>query len=227
MSKIEQLEQILDQKNIQINELENQVAATSTQGSSELAVIQEREKQYRSELAAKSQQVQNLETSIKTLQADFEDFRNSAISQEDYQAAMEQNKSSQIRMNELIELQKQLTSEKIALIEKIEKTKPETGFDSGIPKPVFQAEITKTHNLSELSNDPKPVFQREGDISHAPIDTDADAHRIYSGEGRNICPKCNATKIKEVQDKTRIISYAPTPVYAKKFQCSRCGFEWI
>ncbi|MHA1240067.1 MAG: hypothetical protein ACTSQU_04665 [Promethearchaeota archaeon] len=38
------------------------------------------------------------------------------------------------------------------------------------------------------------------------------------GSGRRICPNCGATgfAIKEVEDKTKILSYIPKPQYAKK-----------
>jgi ribosomal protein L37E len=46
--------------------------------------------------------------------------------------------------------------------------------------------------------------------------------------GRKICPNCGATgfAIKEVEDKTKIISYIPRPQYAKKNICTKCGFEF-
>ena len=42
------------------------------------------------------------------------------------------------------------------------------------------------------------------------------------------CPNCGATgfAIKEVEDKSKIISYIPKPIYAKKLLCSKCGFEF-
>jgi len=48
------------------------------------------------------------------------------------------------------------------------------------------------------------------------------------GSGRRICPNCGATgfAIKEVEDKTKIISYIPKPQYAKKNICTKCGFEF-
>jgi DNA repair exonuclease SbcCD ATPase subunit len=49
-----------------------------------------------------------------------------------------------------------------------------------------------------------------------------------SSSGRKICPNCGATgfAIKEVEDKTKIISYIPKPQYAKKNICTKCGFEF-
>jgi len=32
--------------------------------------------------------------------------------------------------------------------------------------------------------------------------------------------------IKEVDDRTRIISYTPRRIYAKKKSCTKCRYEW-
>ncbi|KKN43456.1 hypothetical protein LCGC14_0703090 [marine sediment metagenome] len=49
-----------------------------------------------------------------------------------------------------------------------------------------------------------------------------------TGTVRRMCPNCNAAgfAVKEVEDKTRIISYIPKPIYAKKLVCTKCGFEF-
>ena len=42
------------------------------------------------------------------------------------------------------------------------------------------------------------------------------------------CPNCGATgfSIKEVDDKTRILSYVPRRIYWKKKVCTKCRFEF-
>ena len=42
------------------------------------------------------------------------------------------------------------------------------------------------------------------------------------------CPKCGAMgfAIKEVNDKTRLISYVPSRIYAKKRVCTKCRYEF-
>ena len=42
------------------------------------------------------------------------------------------------------------------------------------------------------------------------------------------CPKCGAMgfAIKEVKDKTRLISYVPTRIYAIKRVCTKCRYEF-
>ncbi|MGV9199885.1 MAG: hypothetical protein ACOC4M_13830, partial [Promethearchaeia archaeon] len=48
------------------------------------------------------------------------------------------------------------------------------------------------------------------------------------GSGRRKCPNCGATgqAIKEVEDKSKIISYIPKPIYGKKNVCTKCGYEF-
>ena len=42
------------------------------------------------------------------------------------------------------------------------------------------------------------------------------------------CPNCAAFgfAIREIDDKSRIISYVPRMIYAKKKHCTKCGFEF-
>ncbi|MHA1468520.1 MAG: hypothetical protein ACTSP6_10660 [Promethearchaeota archaeon] len=42
------------------------------------------------------------------------------------------------------------------------------------------------------------------------------------------CPNCAAYgfAIREIDDKSRIISYVPRRIYAKKKHCTKCGFEF-
>lgn len=45
---------------------------------------------------------------------------------------------------------------------------------------------------------------------------------------RKQCPNCGASafNIKEVEDRSKIISYIPKPIYAKKNVCTKCGYEF-
>ncbi|MBY9014181.1 MAG: hypothetical protein KGD68_00675 [Candidatus Lokiarchaeota archaeon] len=47
-------------------------------------------------------------------------------------------------------------------------------------------------------------------------------------QNKRKCPNCGATgfSIKEVDDKTRIITYVPRRIYMKKKVCTKCRFEF-
>ena len=47
-------------------------------------------------------------------------------------------------------------------------------------------------------------------------------------QNKRKCPNCGATgfSIKEVDDKTRILSYVPRRIYWKKKVCTKCRFEF-
>lgn len=55
------------------------------------------------------------------------------------------------------------------------------------------------------------------------VTTDTDA-RINKRQ----CPNCGAMgfAIREIDDKSNIISYIPRRIYAKKKSCTKCRFEW-
>ena len=49
----------------------------------------------------------------------------------------------------------------------------------------------------------------------------------YSMDSRIICPMCSATNIKDMEDKTKVLSYVGhVPIYAKKHVCRKCGYEF-
>lgn len=45
---------------------------------------------------------------------------------------------------------------------------------------------------------------------------------------KRVCPNCGATgfAIREVDDKSKVISYSPRRMYAKKKACTKCRYEW-
>ncbi len=47
-----------------------------------------------------------------------------------------------------------------------------------------------------------------------------------SSGGRRVCPNCGSSQLKEMEDRTRIVSYIPKPMYAKKFVCRKCSYEF-
>ncbi|MHA1474464.1 MAG: hypothetical protein ACTSQ5_04685 [Promethearchaeota archaeon] len=49
----------------------------------------------------------------------------------------------------------------------------------------------------------------------------------YELDARVTCPMCAGTEIKDVEDKTKVLSYVGhMPMYARKHACKKCGYEW-
>ncbi|MFX1418713.1 MAG: hypothetical protein ACFE9N_07320 [Promethearchaeota archaeon] len=45
---------------------------------------------------------------------------------------------------------------------------------------------------------------------------------------KRVCPNCGAMgfAIREIDDKSNVISYIPRRIYAKKKSCTKCRYEW-
>jgi len=45
---------------------------------------------------------------------------------------------------------------------------------------------------------------------------------------KRVCPNCGAMgfAIREIDDKSKVISYTPRRIYAKKKACTKCRYEW-
>jgi hypothetical protein len=57
-----------------------------------------------------------------------------------------------------------------------------------------------------------------------PTNNSIDDSRI----NKRVCPNCGAMgfAIREIDDKSKIISYSPRRMYAKKKACTKCRYEW-
>ncbi len=90
----------------------------------------------------------------------------------------------------------------------------------------LKAQIQKLQQQSKPTQYRSPQVEtikipREVVATISPTDTDI-------RQNKRKCPNCGATgfSIKEVNDKTRIITYVPTKIYMKKKVCTKCRFEF-
>lgn len=135
--------------------------------------------------------------------------------------------------------------------EKLINEKPEVPID--IPQGLVKGLVEKRHSAIESDDTireiprPKPKtekvqkIQEKSDIKTTPPEetkktpvSDSDVPDleeigvIETGEGKRVCPICgnrNFRLIRELEDKTKIISAYPR-MYGKKFKCGQCGAEW-
>ena len=147
--------------------------------------------------------------------------------------AMEGSEENDIRETEkLTDVPKGMVQELINKRHEALETR-ETSTD--FPEPAIESEKTSTKPLSEQVDKEKEVSTPTPE--EAPVKSPTPAEEIpdideigiiETSDGRRKCPICgneNLRQIREVEDKTKIISAYPR-MYGKKFKCGQCGAEW-
>jgi len=84
--------------------------------------------------------------------------------------------------------------------------------------PTDQSYISPPQPAPRQSSSPSPLEK--------PIDTISS--NIDSRINKRVCPNCGAMgfAIREIDDKSNVISYIPRRIYAKKKSCTKCRYEW-
>ncbi|MFX1314607.1 MAG: hypothetical protein ACFE9T_01995 [Promethearchaeota archaeon] len=86
--------------------------------------------------------------------------------------------------------------------------------------------------IQNLSLQPSPPSSPSQQSYTPPVvmqqPTSPSTSSIVSSTMKRLCPNCGAMgfAIKEVDDKSKIISYVPRRIYAKKRVCTKCRFEF-
>lgn len=108
---------------------------------------------------------------------------------------------------------------------------PYPSQQSYTPPPISESESYTLPPLPESeSYSPPPIPEPQSYIPPAP--TQEPTSTIISSEdpriNKRVCPSCGAMgfAIREVDDKSKVISYVPRRIYAKKKACTKCRYEW-
>ncbi|MHA1745392.1 MAG: hypothetical protein ACTSWW_05300 [Promethearchaeota archaeon] len=89
----------------------------------------------------------------------------------------------------------------------------------------MQENVTLGSQLQEQAK--VPVVEAAPVSIPEPISPPEEPIASYSMDSRIICPMCSATNIKDMEDKTKVLSYVGhVPIYAKKHVCRKCGYEF-
>jgi regulator of replication initiation timing len=86
--------------------------------------------------------------------------------------------------------------------------------------------------IQNLSNKLNPRYKPDTSSYTPPAPKQQPVYSSTSEEDPRImkrqCPNCGASgfAIREVEDKSKIISYVPRRIYAKKMVCTKCRFEF-
>ena len=136
--------------------------------------------------------------------------------QQEFQEAQQQNMA----------LQQQITplQQKIAQIQQELSYKDRRIQELKEPKAVMPSTLASQGTGSQT-----PSFGGTSSFGTTPSTSfETPAPGTGAATDRRICPNCGASgfAIKEVEDKTKIVSYIPKPIYAKKKICTKCGYEF-
>jgi hypothetical protein len=148
-------------------------------------------------------------------------------------AAMEKSEGTDARETEKIaDVPKGMVQE---LIKKRHEAMENREAPIEFPEPTIESEKPTIEPLSEQISKVKevstpileePPVKSEPSVEEIPgID---EIGVIETSDGRRKCPICgneNLRQIREVEDKTKIISAYPR-MYGKKFKCGQCGAQW-
>ena len=86
--------------------------------------------------------------------------------------------------------------------------------------------------IQKLQQRSKPVHYKSPQVETIKVPREVVATVIPTDtslrQNKRKCPNCGASgfSIKEVDDKTQIIAYAPRRIYKKKKVCTKCRFEF-
>ncbi len=107
-----------------------------------------------------------------------------------------------------------------------------------LEKSEIQISLLKDENfqlkaqIQKLQQQSKPTQYRSPQVEtlKIPREVVATISPTYTNirQNKRKCPNCGATgfSIKEVDDKTRILTYVPRKIYMKKKVCTKCRFEF-
>ena len=200
-----QFEAAINQKNLEIDELKRSLS----EGQINVGSLNEKDQEVarlQAELQNSQSQdskVPGLQLKIQTLQSRIQELESNSVTRADFDHIFNQNKDLEGRISTF--------NLKIgALSNENEKLKEE-----------IAQKVKKINTLTE----PHSVMPSTLGKSSAPSTFSSTSSDTYE-TSRIVCPHCGSSKITVVEDKSRIISYIPSPVYAKKNVCSQCGFEF-
>lgn len=144
-----------------------------------------------------------------------------------YQALLTEKENTIIRLtteNRYLKAQMQTVSSRLTPVpaapEKFKKSSTSRQDSVTVPKPPSEFKPPSYKGQESFTPPPRPPIQN----SEPTLATD-DENRI----NKRVCPQCGAMgfAIKEVDDKTRIITYNPRRIYAKKYLCTKCAYSWF
>ncbi len=204
----------------QINDLNNQLSNLNSmlierdnqinQLKGELDNTKEATSNYQNQLTQLSSQLGELQGQSSTLQSQIDQLQL-------------QNASLQQQLGPLQSENARLQQENAYKEKRIQELKE--------PQAVMASTLTQQPSVSgskSYRSTPSYTPPSTPSVSSAPIPSPSSSPMPSLGGGRRQCPNCGASgfSIKEVEDRTKIVSYIPKPIYGRKNICQKCGYEF-
>jgi uncharacterized protein (DUF3084 family) len=162
----------------------------------------------REEIESKERQNAALNLKVQELTNQLQNLQNNQVSKEEFDSLKFQNQQYQQQIaagtQQLAALQHQIEELKVDLAHKEKKIR-----ELMEPRAVMSPTLAKAPSPS-----PSASTGFDG------------GEEVDIGLRRNQCPKCGGVKVREVEDKNKIVSYIPKVMYGHKLVCQTCRYEW-
>jgi len=215
-SEHERIVNQLQESDSKIDQLQNQINELNTHNSNLIAQHSE-----------KTNQVNRLNNQMQSLQSSTETYQQQVKQLTDENAQIKAHiPGLQQQVQDLQQHNSMLQQQIGPLQAQISKLQEEIIYKE---KRIDELQEPKAVMPPSLAQGVSP---QSSDFTAGPSQTSTPASipspSFQTGTVRRVCPNCNASgfAVKDVEDRTRIISYIPKPIYARKLVCTKCGFEF-
>jgi predicted nuclease with TOPRIM domain len=207
----------LEERESRINQLQNSLNEINTQSSTLNARLLEKD----SQINHLTNQIQSLQTSADAYQKQVNQLTDENAQLQAHIPGLQQQVQDLQQHNSM--LQQQIGP----LQAQITKLQEEVAYRDRRINELKEPKAVMPSSLAQgITAQTTPGY--EPSSTYSVPQTPAPSPASPTGTGRRLCPNCGASgfAVKEVEDKSRIISYIPKPIYAKKLVCTKCGFEF-
>jgi myosin heavy subunit len=206
----------LQEKDSSISQLQARINELNSQSS-----------QLNAQYREKESQVNRLNNQINSLQSSNEAYQQQVKQLTDECAQLQAHiPGLQQQVQELQQHNSMLQQQIGPMQAQIAKLQEEIVYKEKRIEELKEPKAVMPSSLAQGITDQATSYSTGPSLTSATTSTPSPA--VQMGTGRRLCPNCGASgfAVKEVEDKTRILSYIPKPIYAKKFVCTKCGFEF-
>jgi len=211
--EINQLKNQINQLNSQSSNLNNLLLEKDNQIAklnSQLMTLKSSSESYQNQITQLTNEKNQLESQTQSLKQQLQQM------EQDVQQVQQQNMALQQQLTPLQQKITQLQQELSYKDKRIQELKE--------PKAVMPSTLAQQSISSQAPSFGEPTSY--GAPSSTSFDTTTPSPALSTD--RRVCPSCGASgfAIKEVEDRSKIVSYIPKPIYAKKKVCTKCGYEF-